>query len=116
VVVLLLRTMDSLRQLFTMSMDAHHRFRTAAHKDVVPRFNERFLLSLAQCQSALVLDDELNVLPVSAHARALGAAAEGGVLDDGEEGGAGGGIGGTALPSASSESESSPEAKELAKV
>lgn len=48
-------------QLYTMSMDAHARFRTEAHQDVQPRFNERFILSLAGCASCLVLDDELNV-------------------------------------------------------
>ena len=68
VTVLLLRTMTSLRQLYTMTMDAHARFRTEAHADVTARFNERFLLSLASCASCLVLDDELNVLPVSRHA------------------------------------------------
>jgi tRNA(Met) C34 N-acetyltransferase TmcA len=33
---------------------------------VTARFNERFLLSLTQCNSCLVLDDELNLLPLSA--------------------------------------------------
>lgn len=33
------------------------------------RFNERFLLSLAHCESCLVLDDELNILPISSHVR-----------------------------------------------
>ena len=70
-VVLLLKSLDSLRQLYTMSMDAHARFRTEAHADVTPRFNERFILSLAGCASCLVLDDELNVLPISSHARAI---------------------------------------------
>ena len=51
-----------------MSMDAHARFRTEAHTDVQPRFNERFLLSLASCRACLVLDDELNLLPISSHA------------------------------------------------
>jgi N-acetyltransferase 10 len=32
---------------------------------VVARFNERFILSLASCSDCLVLDDELNVLPIS---------------------------------------------------
>jgi hypothetical protein len=54
-----------------MSMDAHARFRTEAHSDVQPRFNERFLLSLASCTACLVLDDELNILPVSSHAAAI---------------------------------------------
>eukprot|EP01134_Creolimax_fragrantissima_P008107 CFRG8107T1 len=71
IVVLLLRTMTSLRQLYTMTMDVHSRFRTEAHQDVVARFNERFLLSLGDCQNCLVLDDELNVLPISSHSRTM---------------------------------------------
>lgn len=55
-----------------MTMDVHSRFRTAAHQDVVPRFNERFILSLASCDSTLVLDDELNVLPISLRTRTVG--------------------------------------------
>jgi N-acetyltransferase 10 len=53
------------------AQDIHARFRTEAHNDVVARFNERFLLSLASCESCLVVDDELNVLPISQHARKL---------------------------------------------
>lgn len=45
--------------------DVHARYRTAAHDDVVARFNERFILSLGSCDDCLVLDDELNVLPIS---------------------------------------------------
>lgn len=41
---MLLRTVNSLKQLYTMSMDVHARFRTEAHQDVVGRFNERFLM------------------------------------------------------------------------
>lgn len=66
VVVLLLQTMKSLKQLYTMSMDVHSRYRTESSDDPVARFNERFILSLGSCRSALVLDDELNVLPISA--------------------------------------------------
>lgn len=33
------------------------------------RFNERFMLTLGDCKSCLVCDDELNVLPLSSHAR-----------------------------------------------
>ncbi|RKP09881.1 putative nucleolar ATPase Kre33 [Thamnocephalis sphaerospora] len=65
IVVLLLRTMSSLRQLYTMTMDVHSRYRTEAHDDVTARFNERFILSLGSCENCLVLDDELNVLPIS---------------------------------------------------
>ncbi|KIJ60237.1 hypothetical protein HYDPIDRAFT_161291 [Hydnomerulius pinastri MD-312] len=64
-VVLLLKTMTSLRQLYTMTMDVHARYRTESHDAVVARFNERFILSLGSCADCLVLDDELNVLPIS---------------------------------------------------
>lgn len=73
-VVLLLRSMTSLRQLYTMVMDVHARYRTEnqmAEEDVVARFNERFLLSLATCESCLVLDDQLNVLPFSSTTREI---------------------------------------------
>ena len=64
-VLLLLKGMNSLKQLYTLSMDIHSRYRTEAHGDVTARFNERFLLSLGSCDSCLVVDDELNVLPIS---------------------------------------------------
>ena len=64
-VVLLLKGMSSLKQLYTLSMDIHSRYRTEAHDDVTARFNERFILSLGKCESCLVIDDELNVLPIS---------------------------------------------------
>lgn len=64
-VVLLLKGMNSLKQLYTLSMDVHSRYRTEAHEDVVARFNERFILSLGSCDSCLVIDDEMNVLPIS---------------------------------------------------
>lgn len=64
-VLLLLKGMNSLKQLYTLSMDVHSRYRTEAHGDVVARFNERFILSLGGCDSCLVIDDELNVLPIS---------------------------------------------------
>uniref|UniRef100_A0A671WYG2 RNA cytidine acetyltransferase n=1 Tax=Sparus aurata TaxID=8175 RepID=A0A671WYG2_SPAAU len=67
IVVLLLRTMNSLKQLYTMTMDVHARYRTEAHQDVVGRFNERFILSLASCKNCMVIDDQLNILPVSSH-------------------------------------------------
>lgn len=64
-VLLLLKGMTSLKQLYTLSMDIHSRYRTEAHDDVVARFNERFVLSLGGCDSCLFVDDELNVLPIS---------------------------------------------------
>lgn len=83
VIVLMLHTMDSLRQLHAIAMDVHKRFRSEGSgigadggsgdnsADPVARFNERFLLSLSTCENCLVVDDELNVLPISSHARNL---------------------------------------------
>lgn len=45
--------------------DVHARYRTSSHDSVTARFNERFILSLGSCADCLVLDDELNVLPIS---------------------------------------------------
>nr|XP_020767900.1 RNA cytidine acetyltransferase isoform X2 [Odocoileus virginianus texanus] len=70
-VIILLRTMNSLKQLYTMTMDVHSRYRTEAHQDVVGRFNERFILSLASCKKCLVIDDQLNILPISSHAASI---------------------------------------------
>lgn len=64
-VIMLLKGMNSLRQLYSLAMDVHTKYRTEAHADVVARFNERFLLSLGRCDSCLVIDDEMNVLPIS---------------------------------------------------
>ncbi|KZP31024.1 DUF1726-domain-containing protein [Athelia psychrophila] len=64
-VVLLLKTMSSLRQLYAMTMDVHARYCTSAHDVIVARFNERFILYLGSCSNRLILDDELNVLPIS---------------------------------------------------
>jgi N-acetyltransferase 10 len=68
-VVLLLRTMSSLKQLYSITMDAHSKYKTEAHADVAARFNERFLHSLANCSTCLVMDDELNILPISKASR-----------------------------------------------
>lgn len=67
--IILLRTMSSLRSLYTMAMDAHSKLRTEKHSKVSGRFNERFILSLASCKSCIVCDDELNLLPISSTVR-----------------------------------------------
>lgn len=66
-VIFLMRTMTSLKQLHTITMDVHQRYRTDAHSEVEPRFNERFLLSLSKNSNCVVMDDELNILPISDH-------------------------------------------------
>lgn len=48
-----------------MSMDVHKRYRTEAHQNVTCRFNERLILSLADCQRCLLVNDDLTVLPLS---------------------------------------------------
>jgi len=70
-VILLFNTMTSLRQLYSLTMDAHARFRTEAHGSVEPRFNERFILSLGNCRTCLVMDDELNILPITQSIREI---------------------------------------------
>ena len=66
IVVILLRTMTSLKQLYSTVMDSHKKFKSEDGGDAVePRFNERFLLSLGACRSCLVMDDEMNVLSLS---------------------------------------------------
>lgn len=66
IVVILLKTMSSLKQLYTVVMDAHKKFKSEGDSDdIEPRFNERFILSLGACRSCLVMDDEMNVLSVS---------------------------------------------------
>lgn len=64
-VVMLLSNMKSLKQLYSLTMDVHARLRTESHQDIVPRFNERMVLSLASCPNCIMMDDELNVLPTS---------------------------------------------------
>lgn len=65
-IIFLIRTLKSLKQLYTMNMDIHSRYRTEHHADIVSRFNERFLLSLASNPCCLTVNDELAVLPISA--------------------------------------------------
>ncbi|CAG9461049.1 unnamed protein product [Pedinophyceae sp. YPF-701] len=72
-VVLLLSNLESLTQLYSLTMDVHARLRTEAHGDVVGRFNERLVLSLASNPNCLLVDDELNVLPTSTLARHIAA-------------------------------------------
>ncbi|KAL6730819.1 hypothetical protein Aduo_001753 [Ancylostoma duodenale] len=71
IVVLLMKTVNSLRQLYTIAMDVHNRYRTESHTQIVARFNERFILSLASCKDIVVVDDQLHILPISSHITSL---------------------------------------------
>lgn len=64
-IILLLKTISSLKQLYTMRMDVHKRYRTEAHTNITCRFNERLILSLAKCKRCLLVSDDLTVLPLS---------------------------------------------------
>jgi N-acetyltransferase 10 len=66
-IAILLNSVNSLKQLYTMAMDVHSRYRTEAHQEVIARFNERFILSIASCKKCVVVDDKLNILPISSH-------------------------------------------------
>ncbi|KAH1073527.1 hypothetical protein J1N35_025855 [Gossypium stocksii] len=70
-IILLLRSLSSLTSLYTMFMDVHERYRTESHSEAAGRFNERFLLSLASCKACVVMDDELNILPISSHIKSI---------------------------------------------
>lgn len=71
IIILMLRSLSSLTSLYTMVMDVHERFRTESHAQASGRFNERFLLSLASCKACIVMDDELNILPISSHMKSI---------------------------------------------
>lgn len=51
--------------------DVHGRYRTESHLEAAGRFNERFLLSLASCKACVLMDDEMNILPISSHIRSI---------------------------------------------
>lgn len=70
-IVLLLPDLDSLKDLYSTVMDIHASYigssDDTSRDKPRGRFVERFLLSLATCNNALVMDDELNILPLSSH-------------------------------------------------
>ena len=55
---------------------------------VTGRFNERFILSLANNPSCISMDDELNILPLSTHVRNLAPVPPGTEADPDGSGGA----------------------------
>lgn len=70
VICITLQTMSSLRNLYETAMDFHGKLR--CNEDlysgsIVSRFIPRFILSLSSCSNCVVVDDELNVLPISTH-------------------------------------------------
>ena len=70
-VFFMLKSMETLKQLYTMSMDIHNRFRSDNFQDIEPLFNERMILSLASSKSVVLVDDELNLLNVSSEMKEI---------------------------------------------
>lgn len=69
--ILLVNSVQSLRELYTVTMHFHKSLASqGSRKDgfkIQPRFNRRFILSLADCTNCMLVDDEFNVLPISSH-------------------------------------------------
>lgn len=70
VICITLQTMSSLRNLYETAMDFHGKLK--CNEDlysgsIISRFIPRFILSLSSCNNCVVVDDELNVLPISSH-------------------------------------------------
>ena len=64
-IVFLLKSLTSLKQLYTLTMDVHNRYRTEAHQNIKPRFNERFIMSLKTNPNCIFMDDKWNFLSIS---------------------------------------------------
>ncbi|KAJ8540861.1 hypothetical protein K7X08_001677 [Anisodus acutangulus] len=52
---------------FCEVQDVHERFRRGSHSHAIPCFNERFVLSLASCETCIFMNDEWKILPISSH-------------------------------------------------
>lgn len=77
IVVILLRSMECVEEFYTLPMDVHAKFRTCVSNvaitssrewidslQLMPRFNQRFILTLIDCDRCLFLNDQLAVLPL----------------------------------------------------
>lgn len=64
-IIFLIQTLSSLKQLYSLTMDIHHKFKTYNFQQLQPRFNQRFILSLSTLSNCIFMDDELNLLPIS---------------------------------------------------
>ncbi|KAL6497538.1 hypothetical protein OROHE_027167 [Orobanche hederae] len=69
-IILHLPSLTSLTSLATMFTDVHYSFRTESHSESTGDFIERFLLSIASCKACIVIDDQMDVLPISSHIQA----------------------------------------------
>eukprot|EP00924_Labyrinthula_sp_SR-Ha-C_P003427 snap_masked-scaffold_15-processed-gene-9.8-mRNA-1 protein AED:0.02 eAED:0.02 QI:0/0/0/1/1/1/2/0/1050 len=70
-IVFVMNKLSNLKQFYRLTMNMHSKYSTELYKDVKPRFNERFILSLTKARNCVVLDDELNVLPISKYMKKI---------------------------------------------
>ena len=68
IIVFINPTIDSLTKLYRLPMDVHSKYTTNSLSHIEPRFNERLILSLGKSDAILVMDDKMNLLPISSHA------------------------------------------------
>jgi len=59
-VIFLFKSLQSLKQLYALSMDVHTRYRTEAHKFIKPRINERFIISLKSNKNAIFMPSKTS--------------------------------------------------------
>lgn len=71
IIIFQIQHIDSLKKLYTLSMDIHNRYRMWESQIIINRFNERFIQSLLTCPTCIITDDELNILPVSTNINSI---------------------------------------------
>jgi len=64
-IIFLLKSMKSLRQISSMVMDCHSSYKSESQENVVGRFNERLVLSLKTCENCLVVNDEMKIVSLT---------------------------------------------------
>ncbi|KAK6590145.1 hypothetical protein RS030_172589 [Cryptosporidium xiaoi] len=75
IICITLQTMSSLKNLYYTVMDFHSKLKCSDDlysEEIVSRFIPRFILSLSTCNNCIVLDDELNILPISKRVLEIG--------------------------------------------
>ncbi|EEA05591.1 putative ATPase family protein [Cryptosporidium muris RN66] len=70
VICILLHTMSSLKSLYNTVMDFHERFignENLYSGKIISRFIPRLIYSFSTCPNCIIIDDEMNILPISKH-------------------------------------------------
>ncbi|KAK2197895.1 bifunctional tRNA(Met) cytidine acetyltransferase TmcA [Babesia duncani] len=64
IIIFTLNTMSSLDELYNLTMDVHAKYATHSRKSTQALFIRRFVYSLTKASNCMVVDDELNPLPI----------------------------------------------------